>query len=65
MTTAEPRPGSGAPAPAHAPESDGKPTEPYTGVVVIHGIGNEKRNATLQQALDALSYWFNHHAELD
>lgn len=37
---------------------------PYTGVVVIHGIGDEKRNDTLQEALNALSYWFNHKAKL-
>jgi hypothetical protein len=36
----------------------------YTGVIVIHGIGDEKRNATLQEALNALSYWFNHTAGL-
>jgi streptogramin lyase len=42
------------------PQDDG-----YTGVVLIHGIGNQKRNDTLLEALDALSYWFNHHAGLD
>jgi hypothetical protein len=34
----------------------------YIGVVLIHGIGNIKRNALLQQALNALSYWYNHEA---
>ncbi len=36
----------------------------YTGVVVIHGIGDEKRNETLQEALNSLTYWFNHKAGL-
>jgi hypothetical protein len=36
----------------------------YTGVVIIHGIGNEKRNATLEEATNALTYWFNHVAGL-
>ncbi|MGO8947075.1 MAG: hypothetical protein ACLQUY_05310 [Ktedonobacterales bacterium] len=39
--------------------------EPYTGVVVIHGIGNQKRNETLVEAINALTYWFNNHAGLD
>jgi virginiamycin B lyase len=34
-------------------------------VVVIHGIGNQKRNSTLLEAVNALTYWFNHHAGLD
>ncbi|HKS70584.1 MAG TPA: hypothetical protein VJQ45_09185, partial [Ktedonobacterales bacterium] len=37
---------------------------PYTGVVVIHGIGNEKRNATIEEAGNALTYWYNHIAGL-
>src|SRR5262249_38746825 len=37
----------------------------YTGVLVIHGIGNERRNQTLQEAANALTYWFNHHAGLE
>jgi virginiamycin B lyase len=37
----------------------------YTGVVIIHGIGDQKRNVTLQEALNTLSYWFNHVAGLD
>jgi hypothetical protein len=36
----------------------------FTGVVVIHGIGNEKRNKTLEDAANALTYWFNHIAGL-
>src|SRR5262249_21284006 len=36
----------------------------YTGVIIIHGIGNEKRNATLEEASNALTYWFNHIAGL-
>ncbi|HEX6797540.1 MAG TPA: hypothetical protein VF116_07495 [Ktedonobacterales bacterium] len=39
-------------------------TGPYTGVVVIHGIGNEKRNATIEEAGNALTYWYNHIAGL-
>jgi Alpha/beta hydrolase of unknown function (DUF900) len=36
----------------------------FTGVVIIHGLGDIKRNATLQEAVDALGYWFNHEAGL-
>lgn len=36
----------------------------YTGVVVIHGLGDEKRNSTLMEVVNALTYWFNHKAEL-
>lgn len=36
----------------------------YTGVVIIHGIGDEKRNETLEEALNTLMYWFNHVAGL-
>lgn len=36
----------------------------YTGVVIIHGIGDEKRNETLEEALNVLMYWFNHVAGL-
>jgi hypothetical protein len=36
----------------------------YTGVVLIHGIGDERRNNTLNEALNALMYWFNHAAGL-
>jgi hypothetical protein len=36
----------------------------YTGVVLIHGIGREKRNETLQESLNALTYWYNHKAGL-
>jgi hypothetical protein len=45
-------------------EARGSASEHYTGVVIIHGIGAIKRNTTLQEAVDALSYWFNHEAEL-
>src|SRR5215813_12111368 len=37
---------------------------PYTGVVLIHGIGDQRRNVTLQEALNALTFWFNHHTGL-
>ena len=36
----------------------------YTGVVVIHGIGEEARNDTLLEALNAVSYWLNHEVGL-
>lgn len=31
---------------------------PYTGVVIVHGIGDEKRNDTLSEVVDALVHWF-------
>ncbi|HEX6123365.1 MAG TPA: hypothetical protein VFY89_09400 [Ktedonobacterales bacterium] len=34
----------------------------YTGVVLIHGLGDIKRNHMLQQALNSLMYWLNHEA---
>ncbi|MFI5271470.1 MAG: hypothetical protein ACHQ4H_00370 [Ktedonobacterales bacterium] len=37
---------------------------PYTGVLFVHGIGDEKRNDMLQEALNSLLYWFNHVAGL-
>lgn len=37
---------------------------PYTGVLLVHGIGDEKRNDLIQEALNALIYWFNHVAGL-
>ena len=37
----------------------------YTGVVVIHGLGDTKRNTTLQDALNSLTHWFNQVAGLD
>ena len=36
----------------------------FTGVVLIHGLGLIPRNRMLQQALNALSYWFNYKAGL-
>jgi hypothetical protein len=63
----EPRPDSILTATTHAPSHRGDPGDPaeqYTGVVVIHGIGNQKRNSTLLEAVDALTYWINHHAGL-
>jgi hypothetical protein len=65
MTTAEsPRDAdSTASSPVLGP--DGEATGRYTGVVIIHGIGNQKRNATLAEALNALMYWFNHRVGLD
>jgi hypothetical protein len=46
-------------------QPSGSREDHYIGVVVIHGIGNQKRNETLVEALNALTYWFNHHAGLD
>jgi hypothetical protein len=37
----------------------------YTGVVLIHGIGDIKRNTTLEEAVNTLAYWFNHEAGLE
>jgi hypothetical protein len=36
----------------------------YTGVVLIHGIGDIKRNTTLEEAVNTLAYWFNQKAGL-
>lgn len=49
---------------AQEADSDSNQQE-FTGVVLIHGLGPIRRNGMLQQALNALSYWFNHDAELD
>ena len=51
---------SAATATAGADQPDGDSPDHYTGVVIIHGIGDEKRNETLQEALNALTHWFNH-----
>lgn len=40
-------------------------TGPYTGVVLIHGLGIEQRNDTLQEALNGITYWFNHKSGLE
>ena len=64
----EPRPDSILTATTHASghrDDSDDPPEQYTGVVIIHGIGNQKRNSTLVEAVDTLSYWFNYHAGLD
>src|SRR5262245_16827245 len=44
--------------------ASGEHADRYTGVVLIHGIGDEKRNETLQEALNALTHWFNQVAGL-
>lgn len=49
------------PSPEH-PEQ--RPREPYTGVVIIHGLGRERQSEQLQEAVNALVYWFNHRAGL-
>jgi hypothetical protein len=60
--------GSAGSQTSEATEGDEQPPlrrdQPYTGVVIIHGIGSEKKNDTLQEALNALGYWFNHTAGL-
>ncbi len=48
-------------APASSPRRIGA-LERYTGVVITHGIGDEKRNETLEEAINALTYWYNHMA---
>jgi hypothetical protein len=63
MRECEPSAGEASPTAAsvcgtHDRNVDGQ--RRYTGVVLIHGLGDIKRNAMLQQALNALSYWFNH-----
>jgi hypothetical protein len=60
LSTAAQHPDHPAITVADGPDSHG----PYTGVIVIHGLGDIQRNAILQQALNALSYWFNHVAGL-
>jgi hypothetical protein len=45
------------------PSSDRLPDR-YTGVVIVHGIGNERQSETLREALNAVTYWFNHKAGL-
>jgi hypothetical protein len=44
--------------------SGGDASGSYTGVVLIHGLGDIKRNATLQQITNAVTYWLNHVADL-
>jgi hypothetical protein len=51
-------------APASPPRPSEDAAERYTGVVVIHGVGDIKRNTTLEQAVNTLAYWFNHEAGL-
>lgn len=36
----------------------------YTGVLVVHGVGADRRNEALQTYINALAYWFNHVAQL-
>ena len=36
----------------------------YTGVVVIHGLGDEERNSILMETVNALTFWFNRKAGL-
>src|SRR5260370_18789387 len=62
MGTEEPE--RGATDAVRAEHSLGGDADHYTGVVLIHGIGDEKRNETLQEAVNALTYWFNQKAGL-
>jgi hypothetical protein len=63
MATLDATPGTTASPTATYPPGDSQ--QHYTGVVVIHGIGNQKRNSTLLEALNARAYWYDHHAGLD
>jgi len=36
----------------------------YTAVLLVHGLGHNARNEALQEAVNALAYWFNHVAGL-
>jgi len=49
---------------AAIPRSSNWLPDRYTGVVIIHGIGNERQSETLREALNAVAYWFNHTAGL-
>jgi hypothetical protein len=60
----EPRPNGEGAAVMASNEGDASDANGYTGVVVIHGIGDEQRNETLQEVVNALTYWFNHVAGL-
>ncbi len=63
MTTHERGPDTAASRSARTPgTSRTTSTQPYTGVVLIHGLGDIPRNEMLQQDLNALSYWLNHEA---
>ena len=42
----------------------GDSSSSYTGVLLIHGLGDIQRNATLQQITNAVTYWLNHVAGL-
>lgn len=50
--------------PEHPEHPEQPPREPYTGVVIIHGLGKERQSEQLQEALNALVYWFNHRVKL-
>lgn len=48
-----------------AASTDTPPDGPYTGVVLIHGLGDIARNDTIEEYLNALTYWYNHEAGFD
>jgi streptogramin lyase len=69
MTLSATQSAGGAPGGIDRPEDRIESTEsdergPYTGVALIHGIGDQKRNETLQEALNALTFWFNQRVDL-
>jgi hypothetical protein len=45
-------------------DSETQDARHYTGVVIIHGLGDQERNSTLMEAGNALAFWFNHKAGL-
>jgi hypothetical protein len=60
---------AGAVDPSDPPEPDAEEGRHddgrhYVGVVVIHGLGDEKRNNILLESVNALTFWFNHQAGL-
>lgn len=61
MATSAAVPDAATTAAAHPNSSN---PDHYTGVVVIHGLGDIKRSATLEEVVNTLAYWFNHQAGL-
>lgn len=56
--------GGSRPSPEHLEHPEQPARDPYTGVVIIHGLGIERQSEQLQEALNALTYWFNHRTGL-
>lgn len=61
MATPVAVPDAATTAAAHSSSSS---PDHYTGVVIIHGLGDIKRSATLEEVVNTLAYWFNHQAGL-